>query len=239
MNGGGSRKIFNRPGLSQQAVAVLRQACLRLKTARRRACRRYQSDCGAQLPLSHRQVALGCHQVGQPQQKRQVACSWPGRDSAGIAEAPLHLQERMLHLCSDRRLTLLGQRLLAFRRQLPPSPRPQRHMPLYIQRPHLRPLGHALIASVAPHLLLASVQQARRHGHVMHVRRCVATLCTIPVSASAPICSFIKMPLIPLLRLMHLRVASPRTILRRRRRLMMLASMIVPSRNRTATPDDD
>ena len=74
-----------------------------------------QSRFGRTAPRSRRQVALGRHQVGQSQQHHQPlrVLGQPTVADLGVAEAPFHIQERMLHLCPDRRFALLLQRLIA------------------------------------------------------------------------------------------------------------------------------
>ncbi len=100
-------------------------------------CRPSQPWLGRTIPPSRRQGALGRHPVGQSQQQRQPL-PVPGQPPVahlGLAQAPLHIQERMLHLGPDRVLQLLRQRLPRFpaptadagRASSPPATPPPTH----------------------------------------------------------------------------------------------------------------
>ena len=87
--------------------------------------------------------------------------------------------------------------------------------------PDSPPAFDSLIPCIVPHPFLSTVQQPVRLRHVMHVRRCRSYAMNNSRLSVRMMCSLHpKVPLIPLLRLTHLRVsAHQNTILRRRRRL--------------------
>ncbi len=139
--------------------------------------------------------------------------SQPSVAHLGVAKAPLHVQERMLHFRPDRRFALLRQRLVAARLPVPSLAGPHRHSPLHIQLSILQPLVHSLIPRIPPHSFLSTVQQSVRFCHIMHVswRRSHAVYHS-RLSVSAYVYFHPEAPLVPLLRLVHLRVSLTRMI---------------------------
>ena len=109
-------------------------------------------------------------------------------------------------VCSEKVQAL--KCLITSRIQLPTPPGPHRCLPLHFQLPILRPLIDALIPCITPHPFLSTVQQTVRLRHVMHVRRCRShAMNNSRLSVRSYVYLHPKMPLIPLLRLTHLRVS--------------------------------
>ena len=177
---------------------------------------------GQTTPLSSRRVAAGDQQIREPQQQRDalpVLCHAPVAH-LGVAEVPLHVQERMLNLRPHRRLALLGRLFGDALAQQPAPPRLHRHTPLDTAVPVLGTLLHSLVACVAPRRRLSAMQQRSRLRHVACVgrRRRQAVRQTRP-GVHPDVRLHPEIPLLALLRLMHLRVPCAAPVLRRRRRV--------------------
>ena len=166
-------------------------------------------------------IPLSLSSSSSPAATSAVVCSLPAHGSA-----PWRSQSAASRTGTDappspgRRLALLHKRLIASRLQLPTSPGPHRHQPLDIRLSILQSLVDSLIPRIAPHPILPTVQQPVSLRHVMNVRRCRSyAMYYSRLSVRSDVYLHPEVPLIPLLRLTHLRVSLSCTILRRRWRL--------------------
>ena len=124
-------------------------------------------------PTSAGSVATGDEQIGQPEQHTDALRVLRQSPIAHlrVVEVALHVQERMFDLRPHRRLAPLRGLLRARLVQPPTLAELHRNLPIHIRVPVLLALAHPLVARVAPHPLLAPVQQRVRRRHVRLVRR--------------------------------------------------------------------
>ena len=82
---------------------------------------------------SRRRIAARHEQVREAQEQRDPfhVLGQPAVANLPVTEAPLHIQERVLHLCPHRGLVPLAQPPHPALLQEPPLPRSHRHMPLH------------------------------------------------------------------------------------------------------------
>ncbi len=174
----------------------------------------------AALPRS-RELRLGSQQVRETEQQREtlvVLLQAPVADLR-VPEVPLHVEKWMLGLRTHRGLAPLRLCLGAARRQQPPETRAHRHLPAHLRTRVLRALLHSLVAGIAPHRALTSVQQAMRLGHVGDVRRRRVHAVDQPrPRIRAAVQLHPEVPLPALSGLVHLGVARSLAVLRRGRR---------------------
>ena len=126
----------------------------------------------------------------------------------------------MLHLRPHRCLALLGRRLGAVPIEQATLARLHRHLPGDAATPVLRALVHTLVARVAPCLRLVTMQQHARLRHVRRVggrRRQAVRQTRFGVHPDMRLHP--EVPLVSLLRLVHLRIPFSPAVLRRRRRV--------------------
>ena len=126
----------------------------------------------------------------------------------------------MLHLRPHRCLALLGRRLGAVPIEQATLARLHRHLPGDVATPVLRALVHTLVARVAPCLRLVTMQQHARLRHVRRVggrRRQAVRQTRFGVHPDMRLHP--EVPLVSLLRLVHLRIPFSPAVLRRRRRV--------------------
>ncbi len=126
----------------------------------------------------------------------------------------------MLHLRPDRRLVLLRRLLRARLVQLPPPAGLHRRPPVHRRVLVLVALADALVARVAPRLLLAAVQNRVRRRHVRPVRRRrLQAVRQARPRVHPDVRLHPEVPPVALLRPVHLRIPLPLRVLRRTRRL--------------------
>ena len=169
--------------------------------------------CGG-LP---RQQGAPCHpEVRERKQRRQVrpVLRQAPVSRLHVAELLLDDPERMLDLRADRGLGPFRHRLGRPWRQQPTLPRWHSHHPLHARG--VAPAGDAPVSRVPVDDRLVPVQQRTCHGEVMRVRWGPHHRVHQPRRHVRPDVRLHQgEPLVPLPRLVHLRIPRPRPVLRR------------------------
>ena len=164
------------------------------------------------------------HQIGHAEQREQLRGVLGQAAVAGLAmpEEVLHNVEGVLDLGPQAGLDLLDPLQLftpAMLGQRPPLAGAHGHMPVDRHTEALLAFVHARVASVAEGILLVAVQQRLGLGHVGHMgRRADDRMHQPRLGIDADVRLHAELPLVALLRLVHLRIALSRRVLRRRRR---------------------
>ena len=162
------------------------------------------------------------HQISESEQREQLRVVLGQSAVARLAmlEQALHYMEAMLDLRAHAGLRLLQLFLGSAQRILLEHLAhawPHCRMPVDRLARVLGALGHALVASVAQHSLLAAVQQRVRLRHVGYVAGGADDgMNQAGRHVHAHVCLHAKVPVVAFLRLMHLRIAFLVAVLGRR-----------------------
>ena len=185
---------------------------------------RLGAPSGRTSGLKRQQRSARQEQIGQPKQREQLhfVLRQPAIARLPVLEQVLDHMERVLDLCPNARLGVLElfeQRPQPVGRQRFALAALHGDVPSHRGVPILFALGYALVACITEHLRLLAVQQLVRLAHIAYVgRRRHDRMHQPGLGIDADVRLHPEVPLVALLRLVHLGVARLGAVLGRRGR---------------------